>query len=178
MYLPALRRKRYNERRRHTGDTMIRTRRLTLLTSLIRQGHFSRQEELVDALKLKGVDVTQATLSRDLNSLGVVTAPGSDGRRIYALAQPATEVIDRERRQLDLREFVNQAVVAGNLLVVKTPPGHAHGVGRAIDLLNNPDVVGTVAGDDTVLVVTPSPAKARAVKKLIDTSAGVRGRVA
>jgi transcriptional regulator of arginine metabolism len=86
-------------------------------------------------------------------------------------------MMDRERQSLDLKAFVNEVVVAQNLVVVKTPPGHAHGVGRAIDLLGFPGVVGTIAGDDTVLVVTPDLAGARRFKRHIDSLATSPGRL-
>lgn len=129
------------------------------------------------ALAKAGVPVTQATLSRDLRSLGVVRRPGADGGAAYELPSPAAEMMDRERQSLDLKAFVNDVVVAQNLVVVKTPPGHAHGVGRAIDLLDHPGIVGTIAGDDTVLVVTPDMAAARRFKRHIDSLANSPGRL-
>jgi transcriptional regulator of arginine metabolism len=153
-----------------------RPRRLSLLTRLLSERRFSSQEELVKALAKAGVPVTQATLSRDLRSLGVVRRPGVDGA-VYELPSPAAEMMDRERQSLDLKAFVNDVVVAQNLVVVKTPPGHAHGVGRAIDLLDHPGIVGTIAGDDTVLVVTPDTASARRFKRRIDSLASSPGRL-
>src|SRR2546427_85995 len=113
---------------------MSRTRRLSLIAQLLSGHRFSSQEELARALVKGGVKVTQATLSRDLRSLGVAKRADGSGRVQYELPGPATETIDRERRLLDLRAFVNQVRTAQNLVVVRTPPGHAHGVGRAIDL--------------------------------------------
>jgi hypothetical protein len=71
---------------------------------------------------------------------------------VYVLPAPAVEIFDRERQRLDLVAFVNEVTVAQNLAVIKTPPGHANGVGRAIDLLSFPGMLGSVAGDDTLLV--------------------------
>lgn len=144
-------------------------RRRATLARLIRQGQFSRQEDLVQALARAGLSVTQATLSRDLNSLGVAKTPAPGGGFVYVLHEPAAEVMDRSRQQLDLTSFINQVLLAGSLVVVKTPPGHAHGVGRAIDLLDHPHVVGSVAGDDTVLVITATPARARAFRRDLET---------
>jgi transcriptional regulator of arginine metabolism len=150
---------------------VTRTRRLSVLTQMLSGGRFSSQEEIVTALERKGVEVTQATLSRDLRSLGVLKRPDADGRPVYELPGPAIETIDRERRLLDLRAFVNDVRVAQNLAVVRTPPGHANGVGRAIDLADFGGVVGTVAGDDTVLVVLEDSAAARSLKKRLDAIA-------
>jgi len=154
---------------------MSRSRRLAVLARLLSGQRFSSQEELARALARAGAPVTQATLSRDLRSLGVGKRPDANGRAVYKLPAPATETLDRERRLLDLRAFVNEVEVAQNLIVVKTPPGHAHGVGRAIDLADLGDVLGSVAGDDTVLVVATDAAAARRVKRHLDEVAGPAG---
>ncbi len=147
---------------------MSRTRRLTTLSQLLAQRRFSSQEELARALAREGVPVTQATLSRDLRSLGVGKRPGPDGYPVYVLPAPAVEIFDRERQRLDLVAFVNEVTVAQNLAVIKTPPGHANGVGRAIDLLAFPGMLGSVAGDDTLLAVLSTPAQARKLKRHLD----------
>jgi transcriptional regulator of arginine metabolism len=153
-------------------EDYMRTRRLTLLAKLLSGRRYSSQEELAQALEREGVTVTQATLSRDLRSLGVIKRPNGGGRPVYELPGPANEQLDRERQQLDLRAFVNEVRVAQNLAVVRTPPGHANAVGRAIDLQLPGGVVGTVAGDDTVLVVLEDAAGARRFKKELDQLAG------
>jgi transcriptional regulator of arginine metabolism len=150
---------------------MPRTRRLALLAQLLGEHHYSSQEELARALARAGAPVTQATLSRDLRSLGVGKRPGADGRPVYELPAPATETLDRQRQLLDLRAFVNEVRMAQNLAVVRTPPGHANGVARAIDLANFEGIVGSVAGDDTVLVVMNDAAGARRLKRQLDTIA-------
>lgn len=147
---------------------MSRSRRLAVLARLLSGQRFSSQEELARALARAGAPVTQATLSRDLRSLGVGKRPDGNGKAVYRLPAPATETLDRERRLLDLKAFVNEVNVAQNLIVVKTPPGHGHGVGRAIDLADLDHVVGSVAGDDTVLVVATDAAAARRVKRHLD----------
>lgn len=148
---------------------MSRSRRLTLLSQLLGGRRFGSQEEIARALSKSGVEVTQATLSRDLRSLGVGKRPGADGRTAYELPAPAFETLDRERQLLDLKAFVNDVRVAGNLAVVRTPPGHANGVARAIDLTGFPNVLGSVAGDDTVLVVLEDATSARALRRRLDT---------
>jgi len=151
-----------------------RSRRLTTLSQLLAGRNFSSQDELARALGKEGVEVTQATLSRDLRSLGVGKRPGADGLPVYVLPAPAVEIFDRERQRLDLVAFVNEVTVAQNLAVIKTPPGHANGVGRAIDLLSFPGMLGSVAGDDTLLVVLTTPMAARKLKRHLDgMAAGV-----
>jgi transcriptional regulator of arginine metabolism len=141
------------------------TRRRNLLAGLIADGRYGTQEELLAALAKRGVRITQATLSRDLAALGVGKVAGPAGGTLYALPQPAAEVVDRKRQELDLTAFVNDVRLAGQLVVVRTPPGHAHGVARAIDLLQHPNVVGSVAGDDTILVIAPDAPRARAFRR-------------
>ena len=148
-----------------------RSRRLALVSRLLGGRRFSNQEELAKALARSGVIVTQATLSRDLRSLGVAKRTDSSGRPVYELPGPAVETLDRERRLLDLRTFVNQVKTAQNLVVVRTPPGHAHGVARAIDLAEFEGVVGSVAGDDTVLVVMEDSVGARRLQRRLDALA-------
>src|SRR5215510_3489638 len=121
---------------------MSRSRRLALIAQMLGGRRFSSQEELAKALSRSGVSVTQATLSRDLRSLGVAKRADASGKTAYELPAPAVETLDRERRLLDLRAFVNQVKVAQNLAVVRTPPGHANGVARAIDLAEFEGVVG------------------------------------
>lgn len=151
---------------------MTRARRLTLLARLLGGRRFTSQDELVQALARAGAPVTQATLSRDLRSLGAIRRPDAEGRPVYELPGPATEALDRQRQILDLKAFVNEVRVAQNLVVVRTPPGHAHGVARAIDLAGHAGFVGSVAGDDTILVVMEDAAAARALRRQLETLAG------
>jgi transcriptional regulator of arginine metabolism len=145
-----------------------RSRRLTLIAQLISGRRFASQDELARALARTGVEVTQATLSRDLRSLGVAKRADTTGGSWYELPRPAGETLDRGRQRLDLSAFVNEVRVAQNLVVVRTPPGHANAVGRALDLAEFTGIVGTVAGDDTVLVVVEDGAAARRLKRELD----------
>ncbi|MGH7730674.1 MAG: arginine repressor [Candidatus Eiseniibacteriota bacterium] len=157
---------------------MHRSQRLALLTQLLGERQFSSQEELAQALARSRMPVTQATLSRDLRSLGVGKRPDRHGKAVYQLPGPATETLDRERQLIDLRAFVNEVRIAENLAVVRTPPGHANGVARAIDMLAFERLVGSVAGDDTVLVVMRDRASALRFKRhlegLAERTNGVR----
>lgn len=153
---------------------MSRTRRLTLISQLLEERRISSQEELAGALSRSGVDVTQATLSRDLRSLGVAKRAGS-GETWYELPGPAVEALDHSRQMLDLKVFVNETRLAQNLAVVKTPPGHASAVARAIDLLAFDGFVGSVAGDDTVLCVLADTRTARRFQRHLADLAGRTG---
>jgi transcriptional regulator of arginine metabolism len=149
-----------------------RSQRLAVLARLIGERQFSSQDELAQALTRARMPVTQATLSRDLRSLGVGKHPGRNGKAFYQLPGPANETLDRERQLIDLKAFVNEVRIAQNLAVVRTPPGHANGVARAIDMLAFERLVGSVAGDDTVLVVMSDHAGALRFKRHLERLGG------
>lgn len=129
------------------------------------------QGELARLLRQRGFHATQATLSRDLRSLGVGKVPEADGPR-YVLPAPSRDVLDARRRQLEIESFVQEVRVIGNLAILRTPPGNAHGVARAIDLLGWPEVAGTLAGDDTVLIVAETGARAQRFRRRLADLAG------
>ena len=150
----------------------MQAKRRNLITKLLARGSFSSQEDLAKALSRAGMETTQTTLSRDLRSLGVIKRPVSGGKTVYELPGPAQETTDEERRLLDLRHFVNEVSVAQNLVVIRTPPGHAQGVARAVDLGGFSGVMGTIAGDDTVMAVALTGAAAKRLKKSLEQTTG------
>jgi transcriptional regulator of arginine metabolism len=121
------------------------------------------QAELADLLAAEGVAVTQATLSRDLEELGAVKRRSQDGGSVYEIPAdaggPAGRVADFGSSRLLrlLAELLVGSDHSGNLAVLRTPPGAAQLLASAIDRSGLPEVVGTVAGDDTVLVVAREP---------------------
>ena len=121
------------------------------------------QAELCHRLKEQGIQVTQATLSRDLRDLNLVKTPQG-----YKLPE-ALNVSSSSQTPLHLRQTLSQSmtevVAAHNMVVVKTYPGNASSLALSLDRVGWRDIVGTVAGDDTILVVTPDAARARAVKR-------------
>ncbi len=132
--------------------TDTRTRRLRSLAELIRSGAYVSQEELTEQLKAQGFAVTQATVSRDLEQLGAVKLKRG-GVLSYALPdQLGAADWSAGRLERILREFVVSVEAAGQLIVLKTPPGSAHLVASAIDHAQLPDIAGTVSGDDTMFV--------------------------
>src|SRR6187401_2172774 len=114
----------------------------------------SSQAQLVQLLEAEGVVATQATVSRDLEEIGAVKVRIPGGAMAYAIPD-----FIRERAPSDdhlkrlLSEFVVEVSHSGNLVVLRTPPGSAHVVASAIDRSAMPDTLGTVAGDDTIMVV-------------------------
>lgn len=123
------------------------------------------QEELVAALRREGIAVTQATVSRDIKRLGLVKVPAAD--RGYRYAQPAARPSPPPRAAEHLaavmREFATAVEPALDLLLVKTVPGGASPVAQAIDDARWPEVAGTLAGEDTIIVVPYRKAQQRTV---------------
>lgn len=134
----------------------MKARRHQLILSIIADQVIETQEELVAALHARGMPVTQATVSRDIKELRLAKVATADGRYRYALPQgapePAADVLQRAQRAFD--DYVVGIECAGNLIVVKTLPGSAMLVAGTIDALGIDGVLGTVAGDDSLLVVT------------------------
>lgn len=130
-----------------------RTRRQQLLRQLVTERDLHSQAEVVAALDDAGVRVHEATVSRDLGAVGAVKVRGADGTLVYRLAADPGPSSARDRLDDTLRRFVTHATASGNLAVLRTPPACAHPVASAIDLAELDDVVATVSGDDTVLVV-------------------------
>jgi transcriptional regulator of arginine metabolism len=119
---------------------------------LVQEHPVSTQEELAEALRQEGLDAVQATISRDIAQLGLVKVRDQGGRLVYAL--PGGADLDRLSELTSaLRRWAMSLDASGNLLVVHTPPGHANALAQAIDQARLPDVLGTIAGDDTITVI-------------------------
>lgn len=132
--------------------TQTRRERQGAILRLIRERPISTQAELAEALHEAGFAVVQTTVSRDVSELGLVKVRGNGGRLVYAPAGTANG--DRHREvALALRRWALSFEASGNLLVVLTPRGYAAPLADAIDQAGHPDVIGTVAGENTILVV-------------------------
>jgi transcriptional regulator of arginine metabolism len=130
-----------------------RAARHARIVELIRDKAVRSQTELAELLGVDGVQVTQATLSRDLEELRAVKVGG-----VYVIPEdgmPALRPVEQAPARLIrlLRELLNSVDVSGNLVVLRVPPGAAQFLASALDRSGLPDVVGTIAGDDTILVV-------------------------
>ena len=136
---------------------MSKAYRQRQILNLVRKGPVHTQEDLVRELKRSGIDVTQVTLSRDLRELDLVKT--ADGYRELS-GEPA-----RPPFQTILGEFLQDIRVAQNLLVLRTSPANASTLASALDEEDWPDIVGTIAGDDTVLVIAPDAETAAAVQR-------------
>jgi transcriptional regulator of arginine metabolism len=131
----------------------MKTRRQALILTIIREKAIETQEELGKALKEEGVKVTQATLSRDIKELGLIKIPTPAGHYRYSLPtdQSFSDVL--ERAELMFKNSVTSIDYSENLIIIKTTTGTAQGVAAALDDLDWKEVMGTIAGDDSILVI-------------------------
>jgi transcriptional regulator of arginine metabolism len=138
--------------------TDLKERRQRAIAELIRSSALSNQEELAERLGCLGFAVTQATISRDLEQIGAVKVR-RDGQHSYALPDQVRDGAG-PRLAAVFRDWVRSVDTAGNLVVIKTPPGSAHLVGVVLDQSDIPEIVGTICGDDTIFIACRSAAEA------------------
>ena len=144
---------------------MKKTYRQGQILNLIRNEHIRTQEDLAAALKKVGIDVTQVTLSRDIHELGLLKGPGG----YHEPQGDAARSSEVGTFQWTLEEFVRDVKTACNLVIVKTAPGNAQTVAVALDRQGWPQIIGTLAGDDTVFAATPDAKQALHVRsKLLE----------
>ncbi len=155
---------------------LSKTQRQHRVAQIIEQREVASQAELVRLLAEQGVEATQVTVSRDLEELGAVKVRRPGGVLVYALPEAAE---DRPAGEVHLRRVLSEWVAdiksSANLVVVRTPPGCAHVVASALDRARLPQVAGTVAGDDTVLVVAAEGTKGFALAKRLASMTGHAG---
>lgn len=144
----------------HALPSVERSRRRELILKCIGEKDIRTQGELIRELSRSGVVLTQATLSRELKDLGI--AKGPDGRGGYRY-MAGTATGEGPLRAVAI--FIESISRARNLLVVRTPPGNAQGVARGVDQSAWPEVLGTIAGDDTILFVCQNDRNASQVEK-------------
>ena len=135
------------------------------ILKLIARARVTSQAQLQELLAAKGIEANQATLSRDLRDLAVVKSPG--GYQLPLFAGGASADTLQTSVWHAVQTWLRDAQPAQNLLVLHTPAGGAQPLGLALDNAELPEIVGTIAGDDTVLVVCPSETKARRLQRTL-----------
>ena len=153
---------------------LARPQRQHRIAQILSERPVSSQAQLVEILGEEGVEVTQTTVSRDLEVIGALKdiLPGGEGA--YALADlPIHQIAPIDHLRRVLGEWVVEIAASANLVVLRTPPGSAHVVGSALDRAGIDSVLGTVAGDDTVLVVVAESVGAAAIALRLSEIAGV-----
>jgi transcriptional regulator of arginine metabolism len=144
-----------------------KTRRQAVLREVITRQRVGGQDRLLAELRERGIRTTQATISRDLQEMGVVKARVEPGVYAYSfeILNPASRDESSRRLKVLFADFVTDVRAAANLVVVRTSPGNANGVASLIDGLERPGILGTVAGDDTILVVVDTEARRAEVER-------------
>lgn len=145
----------------------MKPRRQMRILDLIRQHVVETQEELASHLRRDGIDVTQATVSRDIKELNLVKVPAGDGRYRYALPEDQGMISQFERMLRLMRECVVNVDYSENLLVLLTLPATAAVVSEAIDGLRWPEIIGTLSGERNVFaVIKPKEETAAVAERL------------
>lgn len=140
----------------------MKNARQTEIIRLIEKHHIETQEELAEYLNQAGFQVTQATVSRDIRELHLIKVADGNGRSHYSVIQKDTGHLGKKYSRVLKDAFVSMDT-AGNLLVVKTVPGMAMAAGAALDALGMPEILGCIAGDDTIMCAIRTPQDARAI---------------
>lgn len=171
-------RRRGRARGHRVSSPQSMTARRSLVRSLLIDEVVTSQDQLRTLLADQGIDVTQATLSRDLEAIGAAKGIAADGSVRYVVldAAQATKLVSAAGLDSIARvmnEVLVSAVAAENLAVLRTPPGAAMYLAGTLDRAGAPQIIGTVAGDDTVLVVTSSAGDAAELcRRLLDLASG------
>ena len=144
------------------------------IAKLLADHAVTSQAHLVELLAADGIVATQATVSRDLEDLGAIKVRVAGGETVYAIPElPIEQRAPEDHLRRVFGDWVVEVAHSGNLVVLRTPPGSAHVVGSALDRSGLPDVLGTVAGDDTLIVVVSEDAGGATVAGRLADLAGL-----
>lgn len=142
----------------------MKARRQSVILDAVQREPVRSQEQLRQRVRAAGFDVTQATLSRDVRELGLVKG-GADGAYQPPGAAAPNGQTARSQLQRALAEYLTRVDRVQQMIVLRTGPGQAQLLGVALDRARLPEVVGTIAGDDTILVISPDARRARTLAK-------------
>jgi transcriptional regulator of arginine metabolism len=157
---------------RWEGNQVSKAERQRLIQQLVQQREVGTQRELVHALRALGCSVTQATVSRDIRDLDLQKVRTHLGRARYVLSARERPRDPEQAASHVLRDFARSTAVARNIVVVRSEIGTASTVARAVDNLNHSDVIGTLAGDDTFLIIVKDDPTAVEMQRYIDRLRG------
>lgn len=152
----------------------MKTQRQHKIAKLLEANAVTSQGQLVELLKADGVVATQATVSRDLEEMGAIKVRIPGGETVYAVPElPQERVVPEDHLRRVLGDWVVEVRSSGNLAVLRTPPGSAHVVASALDRAGLSEIIGTVAGDDTILVVAAERSSGAKIAKRLSALAGL-----
>jgi transcriptional regulator of arginine metabolism len=157
---------------RRDSRPLAKAERQRLITSIVTRRRVGTQHELLAALERAGCRVTQATVSRDISELGLDKTHDVLGRPRYVAPQAVRSANPRDALAGVLSQFGRRVVAAQNIVVVQTELGSAPAVARALDRLEHPRIVGTIAGDDTCIAIANSNGDADALARELDELLG------
>lgn len=144
------------------------------IAQLLESEPVASQARVVELLADGGVEATQATVSRDLEEMGAVKVRMPGAESVYAIPElPRDQVLPGDQLRRVLGDWVVDVGSSANIVMVRTPPGSAHVVASALDRASLPGILGTVAGDDTILIVTAEPEGGTDVAKRLAELAGL-----
>ena len=150
----------------------MKARRQMKVQEIITKEIIRTQEDLADKLHLSGFDVTQATVSRDIKEMGLIKVPSADDDYRYAVPNEVHPTNLQDRLKRVLRETVVSINDTESLVVIRTIPGNAHALAAVLDNSNWEEVIGTVAGDDTILLVIKPKEAVQGILERITTLLG------
>ena len=154
---------------------MSKARRQQRISSLLEEQAVTSQIQLVELLEADDIVATQATVSRDLDELGAIMVRVPGGETVYAIPEhPVDRIAPQDHLRRVLGDWVADVASSGNIVRLRTPPGSAHVVASALDRAGIEDILGTVAGDDTLLVVAAESISGAALATRLRELAGLQ----
>lgn len=135
------------------------------IRQIISNNKIETQEELAQALRDEGIDVTQATVCRDIKELMLTKVPDVEGHYHYAYPKEQGVLLSSQRLERTFHDSIISVRASSNMVVIRSLPGTAQAVAFALDYLNWPEIMGTIAGDDTVFIAVENK---QGVKKLLE----------
>lgn len=153
---------------------MSKARRQHRITQLLEEHAVTSQVQLAEMLEAESITATQATVSRDLDDLGAIKVRVAGGETLYAIPElPMDRFAPEDHLRRVMGDWVADLGCSGNIVVLRTPPGSAHVVASALDRAGIPDVLGTVAGDDTLMVVAVEGTEGSELARRLSDLAGL-----
>ena len=153
---------------------MSKTQRQHRIAALLEESAVTSQTLLVELLEESGMTATQATVSRDLDDLGAVKVRVPGGQTVYAIPEhPVDRIAPEEHLRRVLGDWVADVGSSANLVVLRTPPGSAHVVASALDRAGMSEILGTVAGDDTIVAIAAAGTTGKGLANQLRELAGL-----
>lgn len=142
----------------------MKTQRQIKILEIIQKNQIKTHEQLIKRLNSEGYDVTQSTVSRDIKDLGLIKLPSKEGGYIYSTPKEQVDIVSKTNM---FSNVIISAEYSMNSIVIKTYPGMAPAVAASIDTEMKTEVLGSIAGDDTVLVIARTPEESNEVSRKI-----------